>query len=63
MSVEASSAGIGIGGVIALVISVALNKSIWWAILHTIFGWFYIIYALVTQGKQIVPGFISLLGL
>jgi hypothetical protein len=63
MSSESTSAGIGIGGVLALLISVALNKSFWWAILHVLFGWFYVLYALVTQGKQIVPGFISLLGL
>ena len=63
MSSESTSAGIGIGGVLALLISVALNKSFLWAIIHLIFGWFYVVYALITEGKQIVPGFISLLGL
>ena len=60
---EKSSTGLGLGAVLALLISVAINKSFWWAIVHMLFGWFYVLYALVTQGKQIVPGFISLLGL
>ena len=34
MSSESTSAGIGIGGVLALLISVALNKSFLWAIIH-----------------------------
>ena len=39
------SGGIGIGGVLAVLISWSANKSILWAILHGFFGWFYIIYA------------------
>lgn len=36
--------GIGLGGVLAIVISWSLNKSISWAILHGIFSWFYVLY-------------------
>ena len=36
--------GIGIGSVIAIVISWDRNKSILYAILHGIFGWLYVIY-------------------
>lgn len=36
--------GVGIGNVLALVISFFINKSILWAFLHGIFGWFYVIY-------------------
>jgi len=60
---EKSSSVVGLGSVLALLISVAINKSFLWAIIHCIFGWFYVVYALVYQGKQIVPGFLSLLGL
>jgi len=37
------------GAVIAVVISWSLYKSIWWAILHGIFGWFYVIYYACTR--------------
>lgn len=32
------------GFVLALVLSWATNHSVLWAILHTIFGWFYVVY-------------------
>ena len=35
--------GIGIGSVIAIVVSWDRNKSIHYAILHSIFGWLYVI--------------------
>ncbi|MEK3975525.1 hypothetical protein [Psychrobacillus sp. FSL K6-1267] len=39
-----TSSGIGFGVVLAIVISWSVNESILWAILHGIFGWFYVIY-------------------
>jgi hypothetical protein len=36
--------GLGLGSVIAVTISWSLNKSILWAVLHGIFGWFYVLY-------------------
>lgn len=36
--------GVHIGTIIAVVLSYSINKSILWAILHGIFGWFYVIY-------------------
>jgi len=36
--------GIGLGGIIAVVVSWSRNKSILWAIIHALFGWFYVIY-------------------
>jgi len=39
-----SSTGISLGAAIAVTISWSVNQSIWWCILHGIFGWFYIIY-------------------
>lgn len=41
--------GIGLGSVIAVVTSWDRNKSILWAILHGIFGWFYVIYFALTR--------------
>lgn len=45
-----SSGGIGIGCVIAVIISWTTNHSVLWAILHGLFGWFYVIYYLLGGG-------------
>lgn len=39
-----SSSSIGLGNVIAVIVSWSVNHSILWAFLHGIFGWFYLIY-------------------
>ena len=44
--------GIGIGSVIAIVVSWSIHKSIMWAILHGIFGWFYILYYMIVRKDQ-----------
>ena len=44
--------GIGLGSVVAVVISWDRNKSILWAIIHGLFGWFYVIYALLFSKKS-----------
>lgn len=38
--------GIGLGSVIAVVISWSVNHSVLWAIIHGFFGWLYVIYYL-----------------
>jgi hypothetical protein len=43
------STGIGLGNIIAVVISWSVNHSVLWAIIHGIFGWFYIIYYLIVR--------------
>ena len=43
--------GVGLGTIIAVVISWSRNKSILWAILHGILGWFYVIYAIIVSKK------------
>jgi hypothetical protein len=37
--------GVGFGSALAMSVSFALNKSIFWAIIHGLFGWFYVFYA------------------
>jgi hypothetical protein len=44
MKSDAAKAGIGFGTALAITISWSLHKSIFWAILHGIFSWFYVIY-------------------
>ncbi len=43
--------GVGLGTIIAVVISWTRNKSILWAIIHGILGWLYVIYALLVLKK------------
>ena len=43
------SSGIGIGTVLAIVLSYMKNMSILYAILHGILGWIYVIYRLFTM--------------
>ena len=43
--------GVGLGSIIAVVISWSRNKSILWAIIHGILGWLYVIYALIVGKK------------
>ena len=44
--------GVGLGTVIAVVISWNRNRSILWAIIHGILGWLYIIYVLIVGKKK-----------
>ena len=46
-----------IGSLTACFLSVILNHSFWWAVLHFIFGWFYVLYVLLCRAHEIVPGF------
>ena len=55
--------GLGIGAILAILISVALNKSFLWAFVHMLCGWIYVVYALIFYGTQIIPGFKLLLGI
>ena len=43
--------GIGLGTIIAVVVSWSRNKSILWAIIHGILGWFYVIYAILVPKR------------
>jgi hypothetical protein len=43
--------GIGLGTIIAVVVSWSRNKSILWAIIHGLLGWIYVIYALLVPKK------------
>jgi hypothetical protein len=44
--------GIGLGTLIAVVVSWSRNKSILLAILHGLLGWLYVIYALLVKKKD-----------
>lgn len=46
---DAAKAGIGLGTAIAVAISWSVKKSIFWAIVHGIFSWFYVIYYAFTR--------------
>lgn len=44
---------ISFGSIIAVMLSYALNKSVWWAILHFFLAWIYIIYAVIFRFSDI----------
>lgn len=44
-----AGAGIGLGSVIAVVISWGANHSVLWAVVHGFLGWIYVIYYLITR--------------
>ena len=48
-SSTAVSSGIGFGCALAICISWSVNKSILWAMLHGVFGWFYVIYFAINR--------------
>jgi hypothetical protein len=42
-SADTAKVGIGFGSALAITISWSANKSIFWAILHGVFSWFYVV--------------------
>ncbi len=46
-NVSCGSTGITLGGLLAVMLSWAVNHSILWAILHFFCSWFYVIYYLI----------------
>lgn len=47
----AVGSGIGVGTVIAIMISWSLNSSVFWAVVHGFFGWLYVFYYLIFINK------------
>lgn len=47
-----AASGIGAGAALAMVISYSTHHHIGWAILHGIFGWFYVLYYWFTGSWQ-----------
>ena len=45
----AAKAGISLGSAIAVAISWSLHKSIIWAVIHGVLGWFYVIFYALTR--------------
>ena len=61
MSRESSGCGcstsIGLGSVLGVVTSWALNNSFWWAVFHFFCGWIYVLYVVFCRTKEIIPAF------
>lgn len=45
-----------LGGVFAFCTSMVINQSVLWALLHSIFSYFYILYALAFQWNKLIAG-------
>lgn len=52
----------GLWAVPAVVISVALNHSVWWALFHFLCGGFYVLYAVLFRAKEIIPALRAMFG-
>ncbi len=48
-SVEAAKSGITFGTALAIAISWSVNKSLFWAIVHGLLSWIYVIYYALTR--------------
>ena len=46
----AVKSGIGFGSALAMVISFSINHSIFWAIIHGLMGWIYVVYRALIGG-------------
>ena len=46
---QAARAGIGLGSAVAVAVSWSLHKSLLWAVIHGLFGWFYVVYYALTR--------------
>ena len=46
---DAAKAGVGFGTALAITISWSLHKSLFWAIIQGILGWFYVLYYAFTH--------------
>ncbi len=44
---ESAKYGVGFGSALAMAISYPTNHSILWAMIHGLFGWLYVIYAII----------------
>lgn len=40
-----------VGAVLAALLSWKVNQSLWWALLHAFFSWFYVIYHWLSHGE------------
>ena len=64
MSDESSSGcGIGLGSIVAAIISAALNHSFWWGVLHFILGWVYVLYVVLVRTREIWPALKAMFGI
>lgn len=54
-SSTSSGCGIWVGSVVAVILSVAINHSFWWGLLHFVLGWIYVLYVVLFYTKSIVP--------
>ena len=46
---QVAKSGVGMGSALAIAISWSIHKSLFWAIIHGIFGWFYVVYYALTR--------------
>lgn len=50
---DSIKAGCGIGNIIALAFSIVLHNSLLWNILHFMFGWMYVVWAIIMHFHEL----------
>jgi hypothetical protein len=48
---QVAKSGVGMGSALAIAISWSIHKSLVWAIIHGVFGWFYVVYYALTRNR------------
>ena len=46
---NAAGGGIGLGSILAVVLSWSANHSVLWAVIHGFLGWLYVLYYVITR--------------
>lgn len=52
---------LSMGGFFGATMSVLINQSFWWGVLHFFFGWYYVLYAFTVRHESAVAGIRRLL--
>ena len=48
-TVEVTKVGVTFGSALAMAISFNVNQSVFWALIHGVFSWFYVVYYVVVK--------------
>ena len=46
---EITKAGVSLGSALAMAISFHVHESVFWALVHGLFGWLYVLYYVITR--------------
>lgn len=50
---DTRTGGFGLGCILAMGMSIIVNKSVWWAIVHLLCSWLYVVWALIVHSTTL----------